>query len=435
MKVNNIVYILRMSNNKKIPAGYMKPKVGIIYSDSKNESNESKNFAFYLCGHLVSTGYTEVVLVSHNIDNIYDNNLNKQRIQYISGGNINSKPIEAPSSDISYGNYSALETCHIIIITVNSNDTESCASKLDEIVQTKPKLTLFSMQRGVKNSSILKDKLNGKGGSIVMDCVVGFAVVPHPKNGSLVSTFSKPKIVLERMSKEVFQIADGPCRLIESMNGIEVTFKKILTPYTWGTLIYENLYALNALTRGTLTSTFYDYECRCILATMTRECRKALEKAAGSGKWQPDLFLITPISFIDLWAYEIILVLPSFLGTFILWLCGIEPTSLISPILLDLNERRKTMIEYHLSELIAAGTRYNSAMPVTTAVLMKIQEAEISTQPRSIDYMKDIREATFLENGKKKTLLSFLELRFWTFRLITLISILLLLYFIFIHDD
>jgi hypothetical protein len=74
-------------------------------------------------------------------------------------------------------------------------------------------------------------------------------------------------------------------------------------------------------------------------------------------------------------------------------------------------------------------------MPVTTAVLMKIQEAEISTQPRPIDYMKDIREATFLENGKKKTLLSFLELRFWTFRLITFISILLLLYFIFIHDD
>jgi len=68
---------------------------------------------------------------------------------------------------------------------------------------------------------------------------------------------------------------------------------------------------------------------------------------------------------------------------------------------------------------------------------MKIQEAETSTRPRSIgiDYMKDIREATFLENGKKKTLLSFLELRFWTFRLITIISILLLLYFILIHED
>ena len=85
----------------KIPAGYIKPKVGIIYSDVNNDSNESKNLAFYLCGHLVSTGYAEVVLVSHNNDNSYDNNLNKLRISYIPGGDIRAKPIEAPSSDIS----------------------------------------------------------------------------------------------------------------------------------------------------------------------------------------------------------------------------------------------------------------------------------------------------------------------------------------------
>ena len=425
------------SKMSKIPAGYIKPKVGIIYSDVNNDSNESKNLAFYLCGHLVSTGYSEVVLVSHNIDNSYDNNLNKSRINYIPGGNINAKPIEAPSSDISYGNYSALEICHIIIVTVNSNDTESCVSKLDEVVQTKPNMTLFSIQRGVKNACVLKEKLNGKSGAVVMDCVCGFAVVPHPKNGSLVSTFKYPKIVMERMSKEVFKVADGPCRLIESVNGIEVTFKKILTPFSWGVLVYENLHALNALHRGTLISTFNDYECRCILATMTRECRKALEKAAGSGKWLPDLFLITSISFVDLWVYEIILVLPLFLGSFLLWICGISPSQVISPIQLDLNERRKTMIEYHLAELVSTGTRYNVAMPVTAAVLMKLEEAEKATEPRSLaaNYMKDIREATFLENGNRKTLLSFLELRFWTFRLVTLLSILLLLYFLFIHDD
>ena len=421
----------------KIPVGYIKPKVGIIYSDTNTNSNESKHLAFYLCGHLVSTGYAEVILVSHNVENTYDNSINRSRINYISGGNINAKPIEAPVSDISFGNYSVLETCHIIIVTVNSNDTESCTSKLDEVVQTRPNLTLFSIQRGVRNASILKDKLNGKSGAVVMDCVCGFSVVPHPKNGALVSTFRNPKIIMERMSKEVFKVADGPCRLLENLNGIEVVYKKVLSPFSWGVLVYENLYALNALHRGALTSTFDDYECRCILATMTRECRKALENAAGSGKWLPDLSLITPISFVDLWAYEIILVLPPFLGTLVLWICGISPSQLISPIQLDLNERRKTMVDYHLAELVSTGSRYKVTMPVTTAVLMKLQEAENATEPRSIaaNYMKDIREATFLENGNKRTLLSFLELRFWTFRLITLISILLLLYFLFIHDD
>ena len=41
-----------------------KPCVGIIYSDSIDESYESKNLAHYFCGLLASTGYAKINMIA-----------------------------------------------------------------------------------------------------------------------------------------------------------------------------------------------------------------------------------------------------------------------------------------------------------------------------------------------------------------------------------
>ena len=62
----------------------------------------------------------------------------------------------------------------------------------------------------------------------MLEAAIGFAVVVDPKSSAFISTVKSPAIVFERMSKEKVKIADGPLRLLETMN-LEVNFRKVLT--------------------------------------------------------------------------------------------------------------------------------------------------------------------------------------------------------------
>lgn len=44
--------------------------------------------------------------------------------------------------------------------------------------------------------------------------------------------------------------------------------------FSWGVLLYENLFALNMITKGTLRDTLSKWKWRCILALMMRESYK-----------------------------------------------------------------------------------------------------------------------------------------------------------------
>jgi hypothetical protein len=48
----------------------IKPKVGIIYSQSDEYSCESMNLAYYLCGLLSNSGYSEIKMIGYNQDNM-----------------------------------------------------------------------------------------------------------------------------------------------------------------------------------------------------------------------------------------------------------------------------------------------------------------------------------------------------------------------------
>lgn len=49
--------------------------------------------------------------------------------------------------------------CHLIVVTVNAKDTSNLVEKLHGILQDKKNIPIFSLQRGVRSSSLLKDEL------------------------------------------------------------------------------------------------------------------------------------------------------------------------------------------------------------------------------------------------------------------------------------
>jgi len=278
-------------------------------------------------------------------------------------------------------------------------------------------------------------------GVAFVECSLGFAVVPHPGNGSLCSTVSSPRLVIERLSKEIEDVAIGPVRLVESM-GFDVFFRKVLTPLSWGTLVWENIYALNALTGGTMAQMLRRRSNRLVLAAMIRECSVALKAAARGGKWQIDFSLVVGSSLIVLtpWTIELMLVLPDALYypfAFITGLSSCVPTSLSSPLALDIDEGRETMARFHMLELLSSGERYKVKMPVCNAVYDTIRGVEYAKNDETVprprppyqQRMKPVEEATFFDSktGNAKRSASVQELWFWVIRFLAVLSLLAVL--------
>lgn len=62
----------------------------------------------------------------------------------------------------------------------------------------------------------------------MIEGVVGFAVIADEKTGVLKPTCLFPRLMIERLSKEAVAVADGPLRLLETMN-FSFLFRKIVT--------------------------------------------------------------------------------------------------------------------------------------------------------------------------------------------------------------
>lgn len=65
-------------------------------------------------------------------------------------------------------------------------------------------------------------------GCTVLEASIGFAVVIDPRSNACISTVKHPAVVFERLSKEKVKIADGPLRLLETMD-LDIYFRKVLT--------------------------------------------------------------------------------------------------------------------------------------------------------------------------------------------------------------
>jgi len=179
--------------------------------------------------------------------------------------------------------------------------------------------------------------------------------------------------------------------LFATSNGVYYDFHLRCAAQSWGVLLYENLHALNILTKGSLLDTLADRECRLVLALMVREsykvCRctfllcvlfrrtfvivcvrgdrsmsaltsafcfihaQILDVAAKGGVWKPDLLLIN--ANLTPWVLEMILALPNALFFAAFWWLRLLPgAGVISPGQLDIVEGRKSMLDWHFPEIV-----------------------------------------------------------------------------------
>lgn len=357
-----------------------RPQVSIIYSDSTRGSQESHNLAHYFAGQIAAMQCAKVHLVGITSDGIPSQSLqghNKSTLSYLSHCG-STRATEISASDITYSHFDILGTTHVIILTVNSEDTDMCVEKmkseLDPKRQFKSSCVIFSLQRGVKNSQNVKEYFAGRKDLAVVEGSIGFGVVRHPKTNAYVPLSYQPALVFERLSREIEKTAVGPCNLIEHME-IEVHYRKELTPFQYGVVLWDNISAVNLLMGNSLEDTMRDYDCRLILAQMMRECRGALLVAAKHGKWKPDFSLIS--SYMSPWYFEMLCVMPNALFNPIASLLGIIPSKgLLGTLLADNLEGRQSMAKNMLGELTKTGDRHKVEMPVSFKVMECIQEME-----------------------------------------------------------
>lgn len=71
----------------------LKPRVGIVYSQSEKNSRESLNLANYLCGLLSASGYAEIFMIGYYPDGS-PGHISTNRIKYIARGQ--NTPTEVP---------------------------------------------------------------------------------------------------------------------------------------------------------------------------------------------------------------------------------------------------------------------------------------------------------------------------------------------------
>lgn len=118
-------------------------------------------------------GYSKIYLIGLNQESFGPAN---DRIYYVNPGTTltsSTKPLEAPGSDISYESWSVLSSCDLVVLTVNLCDSTRCVEQLERTLGNRAKtmnnkgkhdlnnvntITIVSLQRGVKNSAVMKEE-------------------------------------------------------------------------------------------------------------------------------------------------------------------------------------------------------------------------------------------------------------------------------------
>lgn len=184
----------------RMPTDREKPVVGLVFSESEKESNESRFLAYYFAAVLVTTGYAKSALIGYRSDDL-PSDLYQQRVDC--GGSLavlppgktfrtvadvktvpvadvhtveammkpttttnstNSNTTGSNSNGIpqlAFCHWNELAHCDVLIVTVNSPDSNACAAKiarvLDEADGRKRPPVVLTLQRGVRMCGIVKD--------------------------------------------------------------------------------------------------------------------------------------------------------------------------------------------------------------------------------------------------------------------------------------
>lgn len=165
---------------------------------------------------------------------------------------------------------------------------------------------------------------------------------------------------------------------------------------------------------------------------------QSLLDAARGGTWRPSMETVLRFSTSP-WVLEMALVLPSVLYSLAAWVLRVPAPALPSPGLVDIAAGRKTDASVHLQELVDAGKKYNHQMGVCGAVLAMLEAVELSPSPPQSQNTQALTRIVSDKDPRLGNLLrvvgissSQLEVRFWTVRAAAALSLLYLLYWLFL---
>ena len=162
-----------------------------------------------------------------------------------------------------------LADCHVIILCVNPTDTERAVSLLKTTLPTPSKahdqpIGIFTFQHGSSNFEKIETVLKGRSNLLLIDGAVGFHVVRGRADG-VIRPLVPGQLVLERLSKEKSVHGVNFVNLL-STTQLPMLFRKKLTPFTWGTMVHDCYFAINALTGDSLDSFLRSRKNRLIYA-------------------------------------------------------------------------------------------------------------------------------------------------------------------------
>ena len=135
------------------PTDDEKPVVGIIYSETDTESNESRFLAAYLAGVLVHSGYAKAATVGYRADG-QPSDVAKERRTFLgtqlhvlppgrvcrSARDVVSVPVSAAAetvaamsggrAQLAVVHWAEVGNCDVLLVTVNAHESEACAAKM-----------------------------------------------------------------------------------------------------------------------------------------------------------------------------------------------------------------------------------------------------------------------------------------------------------------
>jgi len=351
----------------------VKPRVAIVYTSHAQATSASYDFAHYFGACLYLAGYSSVKLVPFGSPP-------KKKT---------AEPLPARSAAISvvpYGEKKAVQVehcddfkmeadiaivkeCQLVLVCVNPPDTEACGTKLASLLPKNKNIGIFSFQYGVKNFVALEPCFEDSG-NIMFDGAVGLHVVRLPQTNAL-CCLAGGSLVAERLSREKVDWGTKYLNLLES-SMVPILFRKVLTPFTWGTLVHDTVLATNALTGGSLQSHLRVRKNRLVYAQMIRESLQAFTAASKGGKWEPDGAAAGPFSLKML---ELALCLPTFIFVPLTYVLVSHAPGAGSPMQADLHARRSTSFGWSISELCDVGRKHSVPMPAVKSVRTLLKDA------------------------------------------------------------
>ena len=267
-------------------------------------------------------------------------------------------PIFLPANTVSWTeSLEAIRDVDTVLITVKSQDTETCAREIAPLL--KPNAKIVSFQNGVRNIKMLQSHISHHK---IVGGMVPFNVV-QSENQAAFSQATSGRLYIDGQTRDVLP------GLYARLNraGLPLQPTKHLQELQWGKLVKNLTNSLNALVGLPLSKQLEDREHRLILAASLGE---ALRIARKSG------IKIANDTSIPLELFPMILRMPDFLfHKLAASQIKITPDARLS-MWWDLKLGRRTEVDYLNGEIVDLASQRGLTAPIHEKILNLVKQAE-----------------------------------------------------------